>query len=166
MLENLGKEIQDFSKKINKKEYELTAYIRSLEQGKSTKEENEWPIELTRKIKMLLAMTRIQNRLEYYSPTTPFIKQNQLFVEIFETVNTVLDDIKQSRSGNEVVIDFFKSVANQIIYLLTFTTHPGFFSTTTQPLQVRKDCLRRTTQLLQELDELERSSNVAEFAFK
>lgn len=110
---------------------------------------------------MALVLDRINNRLNSCSATTSLTHKNELFVEVFQDVKTVLSDIEQSRSGHEIIVDFLKSVANQFIYLLTFTMHPGFFSTTNQPLQSVKECVQRSIQLLQDLEEMERLSNVA-----
>jgi hypothetical protein len=89
------------------------------------------------------------------------LRMQNTYTDFFISANKAIEQIKSERDEREVVVDFLKSAVNLVIYLLSFTTHPGFFRTSTQSLQEIKDTARNVMALRKELVSLEGSTNAS-----
>ncbi|KTD41429.1 hypothetical protein [Legionella parisiensis] len=78
----------------------------------------------------------------------------RILCNFFREVDDAIELINHNRSVYELVVDFLKSALNFVCYVLSFTTHPGFFSTSAQPLYETKSSVIKLIDLKNELAQL------------
>jgi len=110
--------------------------------------------------KSLLSSIEVSKQLELLDHQVKEVypentRNNEILATTFSDINSSIASINKNRNGDELVIDFLKSIANTITYLITLTTYPGFFKTTTQPLQDLRITIRNTATLLEELNKID-----------
>ncbi|WP_454782814.1 hypothetical protein [Legionella sp. WA2022007384] len=78
----------------------------------------------------------------------------RILCDFFRDVDDAIELIKDNRSLYEFGVDFLKSALNIVCYVLSFTAHPGFFSTSAQPLYETKSSVIKLINLKNELAQL------------
>lgn len=75
----------------------------------------------------------------------------RILSNFFRNVDDAIELINENKSGYEHVLDFLKSALNLACYVVSLTFHPGFFSTSTQPLHEAKSRIIHIINLKNEL---------------
>ncbi|WP_031562819.1 hypothetical protein [Legionella wadsworthii] len=166
ILQKIRNELDLERNKLSRKDQD--AFEKVLFWGDFTTQSKQLPHSLVTKIVLYSKLKEIFEELDYFikdhfnqafgSKDRLSQKQTErILSNFFRNVDEAIEQINGNRAGYEYVLDFIKSVLNLACYILSFTSHPGFFSTSTQPLYEAKSRIIKIIHLKNELAQLSTS---------